>query len=543
MGIVDELAKARTAFEQQDWAGVWSALGSLDAAELPTDDVERLAEAAFLSGRTDECCQLLQRSWQTHVEAGRAPEAARAAFWLAFTLLMGDDLAVARGWAGRARRLLDDHGDDVVEQGYLLILDMFAHVFSGEFGEAFGMASRISDYGRRFADAQLLAMGMSSEGRLMLYSGQVREGLALFDEAMVAIVAGEVSPGFAGHIYCAMIEGCQEIADFGRAEAWTAALSRWCENQVGLLPFTGQAATHRGQMMIVHGAFAEALEEFALARQRYELEGSGSATGVSWSEEGDVLRILGDFAGAEHAYEQAIQRGHEPQPGLALLWLARGRTTSAVGAVRRLLAEVGDPVRRSRILPAAVEILLATGRDGVEEAGRAATELTGIAELFGCDAVVARAAYAHAAVALAQGDAAGALPYLRRAVVQWAKFDAPYELARCRVAIGRALLVLGDAASARSDLEAAHQVFTGLGAEPAAREVAALLQPSLPGGLTEREVEVLRLVAAGRSNPEIAATLTLSEKTVARHLSNIFAKLDVSSRTAAAAFAYEQHLV
>jgi ATP/maltotriose-dependent transcriptional regulator MalT len=542
MGIVDELSKARAAFEQQDWATAFAALAATDPEQLAVDDLERLATAAFLLGRADESRQLLQRMWQLHVDAREYPEAAWSAFWLAFALVGTGDLAVGGGWIARAHALLDDHGTDVVERGYLLIHDMFRHVFSGEFPEALGIAERIIDYGRRFGDDQLLAMGLSSQGRLTLYTGRVREALALCDQAMAVVMAGTVTPGIAGHIYCTMIEGCQEIADFGRAEAWTAALTRWCDGQAGLLPFTGQCATHRGQIMSLHGAYQQALEEFAHARRRYEAEGSSPAAGTAWAEEGDVRRVLGDFTGAEQAYEQAIQCGHEPQPGLALLWLAQRRHDSAVAAVRRLLAEVGDPVHRSRILPAAVEILLADGQ-AVDDADSAAAELTGIAEEFGCAAVIARAAYAQASVALAQGDAAGALPYLRRAVQEWARLDAPYEVARCRLAIGRALTALGDADSARTEFQTARQLFSELDAGPAAREVAALLEPGLPGGLTEREVEVLRLVAAGRSNPEIAAALTLSEKTVARHLSNIFTKLDVSSRTAAAAFAYEQHLV
>jgi DNA-binding CsgD family transcriptional regulator len=351
-----------------------------------------------------------------------------------------------------------------------------------------------------------------------------------------------VEPSLAGHIYCSMIEACQEVADLSRAEAWTAALSRWCAQQNGLVPFTGQCAVHRGQIMRLHGAFAEALEEFELARDRHRAEGAHGAAGLAWAEAGEVHRLRGDRRRAEACYDEASQLGHEPQPGLALLWVAEGNTAAAVAAIHRLLGETADPVNRSRLLPAAVEVLLAA--PDTDAAAERAAELAGSAELFGCRAVSARAAYAEASVALARGDGAGALPFLRRALVLWSDLDAPYEVARCRLAVGRALRRLGDEASARGELEAAHRTFLDLGAHAAAEEAVGELEPDrLPGGLSPREAEVLRLVAAGRSNPEIAEALTLSEKTVARHLSNIFAKLGVGSRTAAAAYAFEHRLV
>ena len=542
MDIVADLVRARSAFARQDWSATCDALAGAAPSALAAEDLERLGSAAFLCGRVAESCDAWQQLWQVRLDAGDHAAAARAAFWLALVLNTTGQAAVGGGWVARAQRLLDERGDDVVERGYLLIHLMFRHVFAGEYAEAAVVAAEISAYGRRFADPQLLAMGLSSEGRLMMYAGRVREGLGLFDEAMVAIVDGQVEPGLAGHIYCSMIEACQEVADLSRAEAWTAALSRWCDDQHGLVPFTGQCAVHRGQIMRAHGAFAEALDELALARERYRAEGAPGAAGLAWAEAGDVHRLRGDRHEAEACYDEASQLGHEPQPGLALLWLATGNTAAALAAVQRLLAETHDPVNRSRLLPAAVEVLLAAA--DVDAAAERATELAGIAESFGCRAVSARAAYAEATVALARGDGAGALPFLRRALVLWADLDAPYETARCRLGVARALRRLGDEASARGELETARRLFVDLGATTAAEEVAEELEPDrLPAGLSAREAEVLRLVAAGRSNPEIAGALTLSEKTVARHLSNIFTKLGVGSRTAAAAYAFEHHLV
>jgi ATP/maltotriose-dependent transcriptional regulator MalT len=338
-----------------------------------------------------------------------------------------------------------------------------------------------------------------------------------------------------------MIEGCQEVSDLGRAASWTAALNRWCRAQPGLVAFTGQCAVHRGQIMRLHGAFPEAIEEFDAAVRRYLTQPSTAAAGLALAERGDVHRILGDFDAAEAGYERAADHGYEAQPGLALLWLARGRTAAALAAIRRLLAETPDQVGRSRFLPAAVEILVAG--DDLAAARDAARELEAIATNFGTEPLAAAAAYAAGRVDLANGDPAGALPYLRKAASIWSSIPAPYDAARARLQIGCCFRELGDADSATAQLTAARRTFRELGATPAATEVDRLLAPpSLPDGLTAREVEVLRLVATGRSNTQIAADLVLSEKTVARHLSNIFTKVGVTSRTAAAAYAFEHGL-
>jgi ATP/maltotriose-dependent transcriptional regulator MalT len=337
-----------------------------------------------------------------------------------------------------------------------------------------------------------------------------------------------------------MIEACQEIADFDRAARWTAALTTWCAQQPGLVPFTGQCAVHRGQIMRAQGAFDEALTEFDLAVQRYLAQQTPAAAGLAMAERGDVLRVRGDLTGAQAAYERAVAFGHEPQPGLALLWLAQGRTEAAAAAVRRLLGEAGDQVHRSRLLPAAVEVLLAAGQH--DEAIAAAAELESIAGSFGCPSVLARADHAAALVALECGEPAAAMPRLRQARAVWERLGWRYEAARCRVQLGRALRALGDEESAVTELAAARRSFADLGAAPAEREAATLITRAHPGGLTSREVEVLRLVAAGKSNPRDRRAALPQRKTVARHLSNIFTKLDVTSRTAAAAFVYEHHL-
>lgn len=541
MGVVDELVRAREAYDRQEWVAAYDGLSDLSPAELTPDDFARLAMAAFLRGRPNDCIQALQRAHAAHLEAGDVPGAVRSAFWLTMVLLENGEQAVAGGWLARARRLVDGLDEDVVERGYVLVQVFFQHLFSGEMDQARSVAGRIEDYGRRFADPDLLALSRCFLGRLMLYGGEVDEGFGLLDEAMAAVTAGEVSPVFAGEIYCALIEACQELSDFGRAEQWTTMLSRWCDGQDGLVAFTGQCAVHRGQIMRIHGAFAEALHELDLAQQRYLAAGSPPAAGLAWAERGEVLRIQGELAAAEDAFGRAAALGHQPQPALTLLRLAQGRTQAAVATVHRLLAEPRDPVHRSQILPAAVEVLLAG--DDVEGAAEVAGEMAALAERFRCVALRAQARHAVGHVRLAQGAVAEAMVEIHVAVRLWTELEAPYEAARSRALLGTAYRALGDVESGDAELGQARAAFARLGAVHDERAAARLLTGAAPRGLSGREVEVLRLVASGMSNPEIAAALVLSEKTVARHLSNIFTKLDVRTRTAAAAFAFEHHLV
>jgi ATP/maltotriose-dependent transcriptional regulator MalT len=541
MKVADDLKRAKEAYERRDWVAAYDGLSALDPGLLRGEDFARLATAAHLLGRRNDAVVAMQRAFQVNLDADETLAAVRCAYWLSMVLSQGGEAAVGSGWASRAGRLLEEVPGDVVERGYMRCRDLFGYIHGGQLDAAREAAADVAQYGQRFRDPDLLAMGLSCQGRLSLYSGDVSAGLRLLDEAMVAVATGELSPIFAGEVYCLMIEACQEISDYSRVVEWTSALNTWCASQPDLVLFTGQCAVHRGQLLRLRGALAEAIEEFDLAVQRYVLAETPAPAGLALSERGDVLRIRGDLVGAEASYAKAADHGHDPQPGLALLWAAQGRSDAAVAAVRRLTAEPRDPVHRSQLLPAAVEILVAAGE--TDESRTLADELELLAAAFGCAPLRAFAAYAAASVDLAQGVPSAAVPRLRQAVQTWNGLSAVYEVARCRTLIGTAYAQLGDAESATAERTAALQAFRDLGAAPAEREVTDALRPSQPGGLTGRELEVLRLVAAGRTNPEIASALVLSEKTVARHLSNIFGKLGVSSRTAAAAYAYERHLV
>ena len=539
MAVAGDVDRARQAYARGDWPDAYDIWSEADLADLPPTDLGDFATAAELLGHHDTTVVALQLEFRLHEQAGDPHGAVRAAVRLAMSCATHGEPALFSGWSARAQSLLADVGEDSAEAGWVAFTRMFAHLDRGEIPQASLQADLATEAGRRNRDPDLVAMGLTGQGRLRLYTGRIPDGLACLDEAMVRVIAGECTPVIAGHVYCTAIEGCQEISDFGRVAEWTSALERWCSAQPGLLLFTGQCALHRGQLSRVRGDWAEALDELELAAQRYVEAGSPDAIGLTSRESGDVLRLRGDLDEADVAYQRAADHGCDPQPGLALLWLARGQDAAALAAVERMLVEDVGAVARCRVLPAAVEVFLASGQ--VDRARAAADELSSLA----CSEVLAAmAAECSGAVELADDDPAGALPFLRKAGQMWARASAPYDAARAGVLRGRALARLGDVDASRRELEAARDCFRLLGARPAADRVSSLLAPAAPpAGLTPREVEVLRLVATGRTNPQIAAGLVLSEKTVARHLSNIFTKLDVGSRTAAAAYAVENRLV
>ncbi len=540
MDIVDELIRGREAFRRHEWKAARDRLSAPDLATLEPADLHALATAAYLVGDMETCVQAWQRSFQANSDAGVHLAAARDALWLTMALVNSGNAAAAQGWQARAARSLEAESGDVAEQGYLQMQLMFQQIFSGHFEEGFELAVTVAEAGRRHREPDLVAMGLVCQGRMLIYSGRVPEGLALLDEAMALVAAAEVSPIMAGRIFCTMIDACQEIDDIRRMMDWTRMLTQWCEKQPDLVPYTGQSSVHRAQIMRFQGAWAQALEELDLAEERYTSQGARDGVGDVFFERAELRRLQGDAEKAAKGYDKADGHGRDPQPALALLWLLQGRVDAAVAVVRRLLDEVGDPVHRSRMLIAAVEVLVVAG--DLDGASAAADELGQIATGFGSAALSASAAYAKGSVALARSEPAAALPDLRLAWRTWLDLGGRYHAAWARTRIGQAFRAMGDEDSARAELVVAGRTFEELGAAPARDEVERLLGGGRPDGLTARELEVLRLVAAGRTNPQIAAELFLSEKTVARHLSNIFAKTNVKSRTAAAAYAFQHQL-
>lgn len=542
----DALAAARTSTHRREWRDAFGAYSAADRrAPLPATDLEPLATAASMLNRGDDARRALERAYAAHLDDDDPAGAVRCAFWLAIGLLSVGERDRARGWIERAGRLLDRWGGDRVERGYQLVPRVLVddRERDGDLDGALADATSITEIGERFADPDLVAFGLYAQGRARIRQGRITHGLALLDEAMVAVLADELaSPLLTGLIYCLGIALCEELFEVRRTREWTSALGRWCELQPQMVNFTGTCLVHRAGSLQLHGAWPGALDEARRACGRFAP--GEPAIGAARYREGEIHRLRGEFGAAEEAFRDASARGWQPQPGLALLWLVTGRTENAVAAIRRVLAETTDRLGRAGMLPAAVEIMLGTG--ALAAARAAADELGGIAADHGSTALRAMAAYSCGAVELADGGAPPALVPLRSACRLWQEIDAPYEVARARTLIGRACRDLGDEDSASWEFGAARDGFARLGAAPDVARLDALIAAA-PGrgacGLSPRELQVLALVAAGRSNRAIAGELVLSERTVDRHVSNILTKLGVRSRTAAAAFAYSHHLL
>ena len=544
-GAARDVAPGRELYAEQRWSDAYDALSRADrAAPLECGDLEALAWCAALTGRDQQFLAALERLYHTHHDAGRDAAAARAAFWLGFRLFSLGEGGRAAGWLGRSARAVECKGGDCVERGYLMLPTIHRHLSTGDHDSAHDVAAEAAAIGDRFGDRDLVAFARNLQGRALMRRGEVREGLALVDEAMVSVAGGEVSPLVAGLVYCTVIASCQQVYALDRSREWTDALSEWCKRQPQLVTFTGVCMVHRAEILQLGGAWTEAAAEARRARERSDQKVDPDAAGEACYQQAEIHRLRGESSEAEEAYRCVSSYGREPQPGLALLRLAQGRADAACASLRRVLGAATTPLARARFLPALVEVALAVGDTG--QARAAADELGQIAGRFATEVLDAIAAHARGAVLLAVGEAQAAVEPLRRSFEIWRRIGAPYLAARIRVLLGTASGELGDVDGRRLELDAARQVFRELGAVTDLARLDALERPASGEptcGLTPRELEVIRLVAGGGTNKAIARELGVSERTVDWHVSNIFAKLDVSSRAAATAFAYEHELV
>ncbi len=543
MNAFPELEHGRTESARGAWKAAHEALSHADEdSPLGADDLELLAVAAYMIGRVEDFLAVLERAYRSHTEADEPLRAARAAIYLGINLAIIGDVAQAGGWLARAQRLVERQREDCAERGYLLLPVAIRHESAGDYAQAADAAGEAAAIGERFGDRDLFALGAHVRGHALIKLARLEEGFRLLDEAMLAAVGGELSPIITGVVYCGAIAGCEEAYEPARAREWTGALARWWEAQPDMVAFTGRCLAHRAEILQLHGDWARALEETRRAYDRCQRAMNRLAAGQASYQRGEVLRRQGDLAAAERAYREANACGREPQPGLALVRLAQGDMDAATASIRRALTETSPPLDRSRLLPAFAEILVAAG--DLDGARRACAELTGISAAYPSVMLSAIAAYVQGSVELAHGDGPAALASLRQAWDGWQRLAAPHEAARTRVLVALACRALGDDDTAAIELDAARTVFEHLGAQPDLDRIEALTRTRAGShGMTSRELEVLRLVAAGKTNREIAAELVLSEHTVARHVQNIFAKLRVSSRTAATAFAFEHQLV
>ena len=539
------LERGRDAYARRAWSDAFDQLSTADAeSPLEAEDLERLGTAAELIGRDDIGDAVGPRAYDAFVGRGDLTRAARCAFWFGMRFFNRGDMAQGGGWLARAQGLVEQSGEDCVERGYLLVPAALQHLARGDGATAMALFDQMVQIADRHHEPDAIALSRFGRGQALLRLGRFDEAVSMFDEAMIVVTAGGVSPVPTGIVYCGVIGECMKIFDLRRAQEWTTALSRWCDAQPDVVHFHGECLVRRAEIMQLHGAWLDSLAEAERARELLTKPSDQWLVGLAWYRQAELHRQRGELTEAEAAYRQASQSGHEPQPGLALLRLAQGRTDAAVATIRRVLDEASSQTQRPWLLFACAEIGLAA--QDVKAARAAADELAEFAAGRDAPWLEAMSAQATGAVLLAEGDARAALSALRQAWRIWQQIEAPYEGARVRALMGQACRQLGDEDGAQLELDAARWVFQQLGATPDLARVEALLRPeAVPpqGGLTAREVQVLRLVATGRTNRAIATELFLSEKTVARHVSNIFTKLGLSSRAAATAYAYEHDLV
>ncbi|MEU4064017.1 LuxR C-terminal-related transcriptional regulator [Streptomyces wedmorensis] len=570
-GAADAVERAREAAGRESWAEVYALLHAHDrhpSRALTADDLSMLADAAWWSGHVDESVTARLRAHAAFLAAGDHRGAGLASWWLHFEYRGLGRPAAASGWLHRARHHLADL-PPCPEQCFLAWTDAEEAEQHGDRAAALAAAHRMTRLALRSGSPDLLALSRQAEAAVLLADGRRAQALALLDDAMCAVSAGELTGMFTGWLYCLALTQCMEAADLGRAVEWTNAAMEWCAPPwsgrsttdaaagpaappaplpmtvpSGENPFRGVCRAHRVEVLDLLGAWEPAEAEARLACREVPVDRLESAAAAYYAA-GDVQRRQGRLDTAAVSYAHAHELGRIPQPGLALLRLAQGRADAAVAGVELALACQSDPrhdlLGRARLLAARTEVALAV-RD-VAGATEAAADLDALA----ADVPLLRAMADTAAGAVALASQGAALPPLRRALAGWLELRVPYEAAQVRMLLAAACRAAGDEEAARLELGAARAVFERLGAVPDARRAAALLSGGkrrrLPGGLTAREAEVLRLVAVGGTNRDIAHALVISEHTVGRHLNNIFAKLGVGSRAAATAYAYAHDLV
>jgi DNA-binding NarL/FixJ family response regulator len=539
------LEQARAAYRRQQWADALALFKEADASEpLGPEDLGLLAWAAGMRDRDDDIFTALERLYSLYLEADDPVMAARAAFMMGFRLLALEEIGRASAWLQRAQDLVQRYGRECATTGWLLLPGIRMRFVAGDYSGAEAEAARALAIGQRCAEPDLVAFARCMLGRAKIRQGDVAGGIGLLDEAMLSASAGQLAPIITGLIYCNVIEECRRIWAVDRAREWTEALSRWCGDQPQLVQFNGICRIHRAEILELDGAWQEAIVEAKCATEKAARAVRSECNAAAAYQEAEIMRLRGEYAKAEELYRESSQWGGDPQPGLALLRQAQGRTEQAIDAMRRALAAASDPLAKARLLPAAVEILLAGGR--FDEAKSACMELADIAGSFSTEVLAAMAAHARGAIEMAEGNHASAIAAFRSAFLIWQRSGAPYIAARLRALIGTACRALGDEEGAALEWQAARATFALLGAAPDLNDVEASLNPRrnrTHGGLTTREIEVLKLVAEGGTNKAVASQLGLSDKTVDRHLSNIFDKLGVSSRAAATAYAFQHKLI
>jgi ATP/maltotriose-dependent transcriptional regulator MalT len=535
--MAEAVERARSCYARQAWGDACAGLlGHLES--LDVDDLERLAVSAYLIGKERESDDAWARAHRLRLAEGDLDGAARCAFWVGFRLVNSHERPAANGWIARLGRLVEDLPADAAPRARLVYLTGLRAVLDeGDLMTAAADLGRAAGIATSHGDVELAALARLALGRVLVFQGRATEGVHLLDDAMLTVRSETLSPIAVGDSYCTALDACHDLYDVRRGQDWTDDLTRWCAHQPDLVPFAGSCQVHRAEFLQLKGAWVEAMAQAGLARVRLSTPPRQLLYGAAVYQEGELRRLRGELVEAEECFREASAAGRDPQPGLALLRLGQGRETDAAVAIDRALAEAQGPVARPDLLAAYVEVMLACDR--VPDARRATSRLAEVAHALGSPMLDAVSRRATGSVLLVEGDPRAALGPLRRASDGFRECELPYEVARTAALIGGARRELGDEEGARLVIDAARSEFVRLGARPDLGR----LDDERPRGLTAREVQVLRLVAAGRTNRSIGSELGLSERTVDRHLSNIFTKLGVSSRAAATAVGYESDLL
>ena len=540
----DPLDEVRCALMHSDWQGAYDAAVNAQRPDAdPSSEADRLdvlADAAWWLGRLDECIDHRESAYAGYDGLGHHRRAGQCAVWLYEHYCFQARPAIAGAWLRRARHLLKDDQDSV-EFGALRLREAEVAHGRGNLSEAAEAAREVVELGRRLRSPDIESEALQTLGRVLIDGGDPSEGLANLDEAMLFAIEGRLRPYSTGKVYCSLISACEALGDLRRAAEWSDATTRWAQ-QHPLAVFPGLCRVHLASSLRSRGEWEDAEEQAVRACSELSTLNVMSAA-AGYAEIGEIRRRIGDLAGAEHAFRHAEELSGQPQPGLALLRLAQGNTDAAVAIITRALDELTwDRLGRARLLPASAQIAIAAGN--LPRAVASLEELESVASEFASPALIGAALSTRGRVQLASSDSS-ACGTLRNAADRWQDLGVPHEVATARMLQGAACREAGDLDGAAASFEAARALFEQLGAALDLRNLREITSTTadLPAGLTRREGEVLRLVASGVTNKAIAETLSLSQKTVSRHLSNIFLKIHVSSRSAATAFAFEHHLI
>jgi len=529
------LAAARAAEREFRWADAASAFRVVAEKSGDPAALEGLAQCAWWLDDGELCLEAREAAYRSYRDIGDPLSAARAATSLAWdSLLFGQGASVAQGWLGQARGLLEGEPEKC-EHGWLAVREAeLGHAAGRDPAESLEAARRAAAIGRRHRDLDLEQAGLAFAGLALVSSGEVAAGMELLDAAVVAATAGDVrDPMWMGKICCWLIAACVQAQDVGRAAEWCRRIAAVSERQ-GLLPLFNVCRVRYAELCVLRGDWVEAERDLSAAIER--LVSSRRDTRLSAVVQlGELRRRQGRQQEADKLLQQA-EFVPEARVSRALLVLERGDPGASWRAIEEVLVEMPQSAQldRAAVLPSAVVVALAAGEP--DAAASAAAELQAIAGRIGTDRLLGQAA-------AATGRLTADVGAWRAAVRHFSKAGLRFDEAEARCGLGEALLAGGARDEANQHLERSRAIFEEIGAPHRVAATRAVAGRRTAGLLSERQVEVLTLVARGLTNSEIARQLNLSEHTVHRHLSNSFTALDVSSRAAATAYALSNGLV